>query len=349
MKVVLDANIIVADPWLAGADFRWLSTAVDFAGWTLCVPRLALDEAVNKYQERLAVADRDVAKAEQELAKLLGQPDGTSARVDRTPQVSKYKAHLLTRLREMSARVLPYPRITHRELVKRALARRKPFNEKGAGYRDALIWQTVLALVDGKQLVAFISNDSGDFFHREGRAHPDLVQDLEGHDPEAHPRLYRTLHEFLEKEAKQHFAEMESLKDELNLEGRHGPIDIRAAATNHLAARTAKLWLDPKPFNPDASHARVLSLESVARVEVTAVRRLSVREVVVDLVAECRAVLEFIWERDDSELPWEQPEDDGLSYESAALAVLASLVLDLRDGSVRAVDVHGAGPATSRA
>lgn len=66
----------------------------------------------------------------------------------------------------------------HAEVVRRAIAKTKPFASNGAGYRDCLIWETVLAALrnlDGP--VAFITANSNDF-GQGGQLHPELCADV---------------------------------------------------------------------------------------------------------------------------------------------------------------------------
>lgn len=56
------------------------------------------------------------------------------------------------------------PDVPHVDLVRKAVMRQAPFNEKGAGYRDALIWETVKeTLRTTTQGVTFVTRNSSDF------------------------------------------------------------------------------------------------------------------------------------------------------------------------------------------
>ena len=62
--------------------------------------------------------------------------------------------------------------------LRRRLHGKKPFNEKGSGYRDALIWESVLELaarVEGN--VVLVSPDT-DFRDGQSNLHGDLIEDL---------------------------------------------------------------------------------------------------------------------------------------------------------------------------
>jgi hypothetical protein len=81
---------------------------------------------------------------------------------------------------------------------------------------------------------------------------------------------------------------------------------------------------------------------------VSDVRKLSVREVVLDVVAECEFILEFTFGAYELGDLFRE-EDDEKSYETARLIVGASLAVDEHDGSVKAVEVRSADPVASGA
>ena len=95
--------------------------------------------------------------------------------LDKTNEVASFRE----RLEAQFDRVLDYPDIQHEVLVMRAVTRTRPFDEEGEGYRDALIWETILKLaseVDSE--VVFISNDN-DFSNQGRELHNDLAVQMD--------------------------------------------------------------------------------------------------------------------------------------------------------------------------
>ena len=81
---------------------------------------------------------------------------------------SDYRAFLEDRLGEqIGAILLPWPEVTHSELTRRAVNRESPFKENGAGYRDALVWHSAMALATEGEHVVLASAD-GDFSNGAG-------------------------------------------------------------------------------------------------------------------------------------------------------------------------------------
>ena len=60
------------------------------------------------------------------------------------------------------------PQVSHADLVERDLSSRKPFSPTGKGYRDALIWESVVELctdlTDADTLI-FVTDNKSDFCH----------------------------------------------------------------------------------------------------------------------------------------------------------------------------------------
>jgi hypothetical protein len=71
----------------------------------------------------------------------------------------------------MDVATVPLPTVGHQVLLTRALESRKPFDERGGdGYRDALIWHTVLDICrecDGDTQVVFVTNNTNYFCDKD--------------------------------------------------------------------------------------------------------------------------------------------------------------------------------------
>jgi hypothetical protein len=77
-------------------------------------------------------------------------------------------------LRRAGAGLVPAPPVGHLDLTRRAAERRPPFDAKGGGYRDALLWHTALDLASDAS-VLLVTGDRGFRGDAEkGTLHPDL-------------------------------------------------------------------------------------------------------------------------------------------------------------------------------
>lgn len=178
LRIALDANIICADPWLDGKESRVFFEGIQLLDAHVHVSRVALEEAVNVYAERLRECRARLENAARDWQ--------VSVRAPRQQIVSgptlngaerAYEEHLLKVLEERGVEILAYPQVRHEELVRRDLDRRKPFSQRG-GYRDALIWKSLLELLKANPApVWFVTNNSKDFGSGPG-PDSDLVRDL---------------------------------------------------------------------------------------------------------------------------------------------------------------------------
>lgn len=76
-----------------------------------------------------------------------------------------------------------YPSVSHKEIVNRALLRKKPFKQDGStGYRDYLVWLTCIALARTytSEEIHFITQNVNDFsdIKDKKKLHEDLINDL---------------------------------------------------------------------------------------------------------------------------------------------------------------------------
>jgi predicted nucleic acid-binding protein len=181
-RIILDTSVLVPDYRLRSLTLRAVLRAAGDLGDDLLIPRLVLDELINKFREDLEAASHAFARTRGRLFGLLDRKR-TSHRVNVERHVAAYSTWLNSELNSKKVKILDYPTCDHRDVVARALHRRRPFSADGQrGYRDALIWETILRSLrfDWKETF-FVSTNTRDFADPQdsGRLHPDLLQELE--------------------------------------------------------------------------------------------------------------------------------------------------------------------------
>lgn len=81
--------------------------------------------------------------------------------------------------------ILPMPDVSIEELLLRDIDKRKPFSEKGKGFRDALTWESIRKLHslkdENSSKIIFVTNDR-DFSDDGSNLHEDLRKDFVGAD-----------------------------------------------------------------------------------------------------------------------------------------------------------------------
>lgn len=95
--------------------------------------------------------------------------------------IDDFDKKLDDRLEELKVAIPDYEGIQHSEIVKRAMGKKKPFNESGKGYRDALLWESLVrycSRFDTKTIL--ITKNKKDFCDEKdfNSIHKDLKQDL---------------------------------------------------------------------------------------------------------------------------------------------------------------------------
>lgn len=185
--VILDANVIVSDPLLRGSIWPQLAEAISGGRVEVLLPSLALEEAIATYRrarEAKAVEIQAVGRrASRAVQKHLER--AVAATVN---EAKKYPKVISKALSEFGVTVLDVPQVSHAEVARRAIHRRRPFDDSGSGYRDALHWMSVLEIVDEryeKHDIVFVSADRR-AFGAPGKSsdclHPHLVEELEERD-----------------------------------------------------------------------------------------------------------------------------------------------------------------------
>ncbi len=187
ITVVLDSNAFYGARWLTSVAGHKL---IDLAATRSCevvLPQVVVDELERQHREALT-KQRDEARTALSEVKSLVDIDDVIAKFDQLiDNVSVERDALLARV---GTRAVPVPENITRALVERDLKRRRPFTEtdggkkKSYGFRDAVIWETLLntATADGSEdTIFFVTRDAG-FLAKVGndqQLHPDLLQDLQ--------------------------------------------------------------------------------------------------------------------------------------------------------------------------
>jgi hypothetical protein len=179
LRVVLDANVFISDVWMEGTAFRIFRSSAPRLSATVYVPRVVVEEVVGWFSREVDQLVAGQKKAEVTWRRLHGPLRVTDLSIPESQTlIAQFKRELLFRLKSEQITVLDYPSVSHQVLVQRAVHRRRPFRDDGRGYRDALIWESILELLrkDRDSSLYFVTQNHRDF--GEGpRPHPDLALD----------------------------------------------------------------------------------------------------------------------------------------------------------------------------
>jgi hypothetical protein len=188
MRVVLDTSVLYGDPRMEGTQSRVLLDGLARISGEIFLPEVVLDELATKVQEQIREICTKAKGAFEQLRDLVGVVETNDVGAVERKALAAAEASVAS-LRK-KCKVVGYPNASPKEAVARELSRRKPFHhDSGAGYRDYLIWLSVLDVARrDAQDVVFITNNSRDF----GKA-PKLAEDLLA-DLQAAGRSIETVH-----------------------------------------------------------------------------------------------------------------------------------------------------------
>lgn len=130
MLVVLDSTVLCADFRMRGNAFRILFGGCRRVGLTPCLPEIVREKVINKYGEQCSSLIGKVERVTRDSSRVLGRSVLYAFATGETVEdlVSEYRLHLIAvTVLDNNFSVLPYPDVSHKQLVERALARRLPF------------------------------------------------------------------------------------------------------------------------------------------------------------------------------------------------------------------------------
>lgn len=181
MHVYLDANIFHGHWHLDATNFRVLARFLNNEGYTLFLSRLVIHEVENLHRRGLDSAYQQMQKAAKDFGRLTrGHPPALPDRAS----IPRYDLETLARTVFDQLDVVEYDTVTQSVVALRALSLRRPFRENDKGYRDTLIWLSLLDHLKARDPgsdVAFITQNSSDFLGGGGQFHEDLLEDLKAY------------------------------------------------------------------------------------------------------------------------------------------------------------------------
>jgi hypothetical protein len=170
LRVVLDSTVFCQDFLLASDEAIRLRTAASEGRIAVHVSQIVVDEVLRRYSEDIRDEGRSL---ESKLRPFAGGRFGRVITADIEADLRSardgYPMVLDDLLKLPGFLVEPYPEVQHETLVKRDLERRLPFRsskeKSSTGYRDSLVWLTVIEIAKKfpADEVLFVTNNSVDY------------------------------------------------------------------------------------------------------------------------------------------------------------------------------------------
>lgn len=200
MKIILDTNPIYQDFFLSRHQIKILERHLSTTEDELCIPGIVREEIVRHFQKKY----KEILDAQKKVNEFLGSIGHIRNATETTPSLEEatkeYQEKLHERLKALNARIMPLPKIGLEKILQRDLGERKPFDTSGKGFRDTLIWETILEECQkhGEEII-LISADFGSPIddNQTYSLFPDLLADLEKENlPKDRVKLCKDLKQF---------------------------------------------------------------------------------------------------------------------------------------------------------
>ncbi|WP_426360129.1 PIN domain-containing protein [Pseudocolwellia sp. HL-MZ19] len=181
MKIFIDTNIFFNNWMLRSAHFQLLSNYVTNTECTLLISDVVIKETENKYKVELDKITKELAS----ISTKVGSFTESHFTIDMKQLPSKeYDFNSIIHSNFPNFKKVSCSTVNNEQLVQKAILGKRPFRENEKGYRDAVIWHSLINYLSENEIsedIVFITNNTSDFFVKkdsEYDLHEDLVWDL---------------------------------------------------------------------------------------------------------------------------------------------------------------------------
>ncbi len=309
--LIIDTNFIFHDYFLKGKNIMSLCNYAMRMGYEVYMPLVVFDEMVKQYKEDVEEQVRKI-KVINDSWQRVSNGYRLVGNVDDEGLISKYEIELKTRCNSLQIKDLDYPQAKHRSIAIRDLYTQKPFRklkDGNIGYRDALIWESILEFChrDHKDSeIYYISENIKDFASNDRtELHDDLKKDLKKNGfPENRVKLVSDIHKYVEEEIVADLQVLEKYRDELTIKGGIGNIDIKSIIDEKANNESIKFIISedehmgPSPFIPYYYENPSVVNTEVSKINYD-VRKLSDYDSIITAMVEIKADMDaFIYKGD---------------------------------------------------
>lgn len=180
VKIIPDTNLIQGGGAFFFENNLWpvILAAIRNGLAELLVPEVVVRELTTHYSEEVKRAQQDLRKVHRSLGRLRVDVDAGQLQQALEEITSDYEQWLRSHV-TLHGRILPLPTVSHDRLLTDTLKGRKPLSRGDGGYRDALIWHSLLEVArESSGEIILLSENTKDFASTTGELSPDLQADL---------------------------------------------------------------------------------------------------------------------------------------------------------------------------
>ncbi|KCZ52633.1 PIN domain-containing protein [Hyphomonas pacifica] len=200
--VYFDTSIIMNESFLRSAYAQAILKACSLLNIAVAIPDIVIDETLGNYPKKLNVKARAYEAARKDLAKIA---DLEAPAFSKEGVFDAYEAGLNALLEKHEVTVIAYPDVGAKELVEKAYECKKPFDEKGIGHKDYIVWRSIKDHIEDGDAQAphiFLTNNTRDFCDTDDNDNVILHDDLSSQiaDDALKPKVYTSLKAFYDAE-----------------------------------------------------------------------------------------------------------------------------------------------------
>ena len=191
MNILLDTNILLMDLTFSKPEQGALRNYLSMTNSKLILPEIVKSEV---YKNIASTSAGEVRTIKRLYSKRMGILETFPTREEIELVLRNKFESILNRL---SVKSITYGDLSLETLINKSLKETPPFKSEGRGFRDALIWHSLLKHLEGsiEAQVAFITNNSLDFGKEELK--PELKKELAELGYEDRVMYFNSLSEFL--------------------------------------------------------------------------------------------------------------------------------------------------------
>lgn len=260
MILVIDTNALRGSNWtVETSSLLSLLITADALGHQIYIPRVVVEELVKNYSDELRAQRSNfesASKTYREMVRgnwnspLKGRPENTD--------ISDHRERIETLFRNYHAVILDHPVVDHSVIVDRYVLGKKPFKSEATGYKDTLIWHSLLDLsaASPDESIVFITNNVSDFASKSEKTklHPDLATEMSSTElnPDA-VSIVNSLFRFVETYIAPNLEIVVEFIGNQIIQGRKFDIEEQISMSVDTAfASNFGLWFDDYDLDPDS-------------------------------------------------------------------------------------------------
>lgn len=214
----MDTNIYYDQYYMRDTRFIAVIESLDQLNLVWGLPEVVYEEVVQKHRERVGELNKSIKKLNKEIRQTLDD-DFALREINVKKKCKDYRVAFKKLFKSETNMVfIPFPKVTHKKVIKRAVAKRKPFKKNGQGYRDTILWEAVLSELSSNEYekIIFVTENRSDFLNRNRRLHQELVRDLkELKIPQANLEIFPSLYSFEKEYIQPKLSDLNDIKSEL--------------------------------------------------------------------------------------------------------------------------------------